>query len=599
MKLDDTTIEVETGASHTGEFHHLKAIKSANTIPQGKEESSRTLAKSPLTGQSLTTAAAPPSRIPDAGGAPVSSSIAVSIVRATTKFEVNVRGCGERSCDRSCAECLASKGLKDALYDVGRMVTTARNVAMRKLYTVDADGLDTYLRTHGAMPKRTEDWIPIAVPGKSRTYRYSYPLMVLSVPRLSTAITAGLARKVDGEWGGDRSDVLIKQIKSPRHYRIGQPIPIPAAVVDLMPEPGGAMRATFALYSTKHEGERSVSLILRPKDARQRKEIADLLAGAAKRPKKRKGEKRAEVPLLPGECRHGELVLLQDRLRPSRWYVRISYTKSVATAVGGVSAAVTSGLRSFLVATLASGEAWVHDGKEIEATLKQFQRRRKDYQNGSKASARVGHGRERTLTPTRILEAKGEQWRDTRLQVIAKRLGDWLLARGVTTVFLEDFSGIRDALPEKLIVASGDETRGKWIWDRVQEWPYYRQQLSIASYLDARGVAVFLAAAGRTTTLCPSCGCDSDANRDLKAWRLKCIKCKFSRYLDVAQAMNTLQKGEVAAASADGAKLKAMNASAEMRATKKEDKKTARKPEAKGPEGEGDSGDGSGSKKKM
>lgn len=552
-----TTAVVGADILQTGALRHLEASKSATTTAPAEEDTSRTLANRPDTGQSLTTASA--------GEVSASSTAVVDIVRSTTKFVVDIRGCKARC--GSCSDCTSRLALLKTLDDVDRLCTTARNVAVRALARRDGDALDAYLAEHGAMPKSGADWLPVAVPGKPAGYAYSYPLMVRVAPRLSTNIVATLQRKTDSEWGADRYDVLIRQTKSARHYNLGAPIPIPSAAVSLKPE-GAGLRASFAIFSTKHEGERRLSLLLSPKDARQREECAKLGSG---------------------EWRAGETTIKRDRLRPSRWYVRVAYTRAVPRATGGVDAAVTRGMRCFLVAALASGETWFYDGEDIEATLKQFQRRRREYQYASKASGRWGHGRARTLAPTKHLEAKADRWRECRLAVIASRLAHWLAERKVTRVFLEDFSGVRDVPPEMLETANGDEVRGKWIWDRVQEWPYYRQALALASALDALGIAVVQVPKAPTTKTCARCGHVDGASRSLVTWRFRCTECRWSRHLDVAQAMCALGLG----ASGDAARMTPMNESAKLTTGDPPTTVTARKQARKTAKGKGGPRDGS------
>jgi Putative transposase DNA-binding domain len=547
------TVVVDTGALQKGRLRALKASESATTTPQGEEDTPRTLAKRPDTGQSLTTA--------QAGEVPVSSTATIDIVRATTKFQVDIRGCKLRC--GNCTECTNRILLFKMLDDVDKLCTTARNAAIRALVKRDGEALDNYLAEHGEMPKKAADWLPIAIPGKPAGYAYSYPLMTRVVPRLSTNIVANLQRKTDSEWRTDRYEVLIRQTRSARHYKLGAPIPLPSAAIKFVSE-GHGLRASFALYSTKHDGERHLSLLLDPKDARQRDECAKLGSG---------------------EWRAGETTIMRDRLRPSRWYVRIAYTRTVAKQTNGIDAAITRGMRCFLVAALASQETWFYDGEDIEATLKQFQRRRKEYQYASKASGRWGHGRTRTLMPTKHLEAKADRWRETRLAVIASRLAHWLAERKVTRVFIEDFSGVRDVPPEMLETAKGDETKGQWIWDHVQEWPYYRQALALSSALDALGIAVIQIPKSPTTKTCCKCGHVDEASRNLGTWKFKCTKCRWFRHLDVAQALTTLNIG----ASGDATKMTAFNESAKLDMNESDAKATSRKPLRKGVKGHDDS----------
>ena len=252
--------------------------------------------------------------------------------------------------------------------------------------------------------------------------------------------------------------------------------------------------------------------------------------------------------LASGEWRSGEVQIERDRLRPSRWYMRVTYKRRIAKRLGGLSAAINRGMRFFLVALIqptkdyGHGETWVYDGADIEATLKQFQRRRQSYQRGVAASGRVGHGRPRALRPIEHLTGVGERWRQTRCRTIARRLARWLSERNVSTVYVEDFAGIRDAPPEMLQV--GTAAQKQFVWERIQEWPYFQLGMRLKACLQEYGIAVVEVNPAKNSVRCPQCGAEDPKNRDLARWKLRCKACGYSRHLDVAFCANALQKAQ-------------------------------------------------------
>lgn len=497
----------ETGATHTGRPHDLKAMKSTTTPARAGEDTPCMLAN----GGQKAAAGQPAGSHPaaKAGVAPVSTSY--EITRATTKFVVDLglhKDMDETEKERRTA-------LRRLLEEADSFVTTARNVASRALSSRDGAALDAFMIEHGRKPGRGEAWLPKSdVPGKPDGYCYSYPLMRKAVPLLSTSLTANLQHKVDADWKRDRFDVLIREIRSSRHYNVGGPIPVPRkeAIFTWGEDGSGAVTAT--LYSTmQYDGPRRVTLPLCPRDARQQRELEELRTGVV---------------------RSGEVTIQKDRRKPWKWSVRVAYTRKVERRQGAVWGAVTLGLRCFLAAVVDSGEPWLYDGHDIAAYLRQVQRRRQSYQRDSKASRRWGHGRTRTLRPIEILEGKADRWRASKLATIGLRLATWLRARGVTHVALEDFTGIRDAREDEI---------GERVWRAVQEWPYFRQQTVLASKLAEMGITVVEVPAAYNTKRCPSCGHTAKENRDFSKWRLKCTSCKWERRLDIAQAMNVLWKG--------------------------------------------------------
>jgi Putative transposase DNA-binding domain/Probable transposase len=444
------------------------------------------------------------------------------IVRATTRFQVDFRRLsleenkGRKPSERRIISAVERQA-REILDDVSRMATTARNVAMRALVRADTDALDKVLAETGEMPRDTTLWMHKC---------YSYPLIRASCPRLSSHIAATLQKAVDDKWKKVRRDVLIRQTESAPHFRTGQPFPVPTQAmrfethegVDAQGKPVLDATVSCTLYSQEQEnGIRRVLIPLVSRDAHQEALLRNLSSGAWK---------------------VGQATLERDRLTPSKWYLRLAYKRVVPRRQGSLSAAINKGIKTFLVAVTEGGETWRYDGFDIEAYLKQIQRRRREYQYDSKASNRWGHGRARTLRPTKPLEDKAGRWRETRCQVIARRLAKWLSAAGVTTLYIEDFTGIRDGVREKL-------EGGTEVWNRIQEWPYFKLQTRLIACCQEEGIQSVIVGAHYISQRCPACGHVDVKNRDLRHWLLRCEACRFKRHLDVAAAMNVLARGKV------------------------------------------------------
>lgn len=477
------------------------------------------------------------------------------VTRNTTRFEIDLRAMSDRlNAKREKGQKRVmgpeEKELRGALENVARLATTARNVAMRANERRDAEALDRYLLEHGAMPRKMAGiFAPVRKSGVDTGGHevYSYPLMRRACPELSTNMVATLQKDVDGKWVQERYDVLVRQTRSRPHFKMGQPFPIPAASLNLKAA-GDSLLLSMAFYSQSHEGTRRFTVPMRPRDDHQTNILARIASG---------------------EWKHGQAVFEQDRLRPWKWYVRLAYKRLIPKARQGIAAGINRGCRAMIAAWTETGEAWIYDGQDIEAYLKQMQARRRRFQNASKASGRHGHGRARMLRPTEALEGKAQRYRQTRCQVIARRLARWLFERHVNIVYIEDFGGIRDGLPENL-------EGGKYVWDRIQEWPYSQLQMRLVACLEELGIEATSVSASYISQTCPACGHTAEANRDWKFWRFKCTApgCKYRRHLDVAAAQNVCARGK--ATTAEG-----VSENAALPNGPKGSKRTARKPRRK------------------
>lgn len=487
-----------------------ESVRGHTPASRGREESPRTLAKL----QRLPAAAS--ATAPRAGGAglpPSEEPESFEITRATCRFPLDLRALSAplnvnkaRGAKRELAP--EERQAREMLEDVCRLATTARNVAMRALWRSDSQRVDDYLLQHGHMPPSARAVFTQKL--------YSYPVMCAAAPRLSTSTVATLQKRLDADWARWRHDVLIRQNRSPPHYRLGQPVPLPRGAFNIRFQ--GAERAVLdvPLYSSKHDGQRRFELPIEAKDAHGRELLQKIGSG---------------------EYRLGEAQVERDRLRPSKWYVKLTYKRKVVAAKSQVVAAINRGMRAFMVAVTSDGERWIYDADDIESYLKQIQRRRQRYQRQVRASARVGHGRTRTLQPIERLTGKAERWRKSRCQVLARRLATWLAERHVSLVYLEDFAGIRDGLPEKL-------EGGKYVWERIQEWPYYQLGMRLQACLEDLGIRVRVRQTAYFSQRCPRCGHVDEANKDLRWWKLRCTSCKFSAHLDVAHCLNALASGQ-------------------------------------------------------
>ena len=408
------------------------------------------------------------------------------IVRATCKIKIDLadlckdkdtrdqhfkKKCGG---PEACPACHAQMVFRSARREAARVA----NASMRMRALMDGLLVDRYQYEQGRAPKGGEwkqsiEFAPMAIAaiagnlppaerkalevkcqrtdGKGNVHFYAYPILCRIAPILSAGVVSMIDKSVGDKWNTERWASLVSLEKSPPHYRYTNPIPLRKADVTLTRTTDSRFYLSFSLRSADTRSVESVS-------SERKKEFSIPLVA-------RDEYMREALSLVTDDsARMGALQITEDRQRPGRWYVRIAYRRLVQAKSGGKSAAINKGMVCFLAGVTDTGAQWLYDGNDIAAFLAQVQSRRQHYQRQVKASGRIGHGRVRTLRPIEHLSGKAERWRQTRCQVIARRFVDWLSKEGVTRLYVDDFSGIRDTPPELL-------EQGEWIWKRSKSGP--------------------------------------------------------------------------------------------------------------------------------
>lgn len=512
------------------------------------------------------------------------------IVRATCKIKIDLadlcptkeardlhfkKKCGG---PEACAACRAQKIFRDCRREAARVA----NASIRMRSLMDGLLVDRIQFQEGRAPKAAEwreavEFAPEAirslasnlssadlkvlqvkcrrVDGKGNTQFYAYPILTRIAPSLSAGIVSMIDKNVSDKWGTERWASLISLEKSPPHYRYTNPIPLRKADVTLTKTTDSRFYLSFSLRSADARSVESIS-------SERKKEFSIPLIA-------RDEYMRETLSLVTlDNARMGALQIQEDRLRPGRWYVRIAYRRTVQKKTDGKAAAINKGMVCFLAGVTETGSQWLYDGDDIESYLKQTVARRQRYQRQVKASSRTGHGRVRTLRPIEHLSGKAERWRETRCQTIARRFTDWLVKEGVGRLYVDDFSGIRDTPPELL-------EQGQWIWERIQEWPYYQLQMRVSSCCQEEGIEVIIRNPQGISLCCSYCGSRAVT---IHKRRIRCGECGKARHLDISAAAVSLAAGErerLGGAAGDAAN------SVGKKGKKKAPRRTARKPGGK------------------
>lgn len=433
--------------------------------------------------------------------------------------------------EKSCPACRT--GI--SLYRARRLVTLASNVAMRSLFRADADAIDAFVFANGRLPGKGE---------LEFVHAYSYEAARKAAPTLLSGVASTISFDVDRTWKRWRFDTLILQDRAVPHYKKA-PIPVPASVYQSLRKHEGldskGRRETiysirFSLSSKLDDDPHQFELPIVPKDDYQAQVLENLYAGV---------------------WRLGEASIEEDKRRPGRWFLRLSYRHIVAPVEPSERvAAINRGLGCFLAVMAYTGESWVYSGADIIAVLKQFQSRRKGYQKRWRVGGdgSHGHGTKRALRATERLQGKAHRWRMAKIKTLARRYGEWLSEREISTLYLEDFSGIRKGAFADL---------GEYVGQLVQEFPYHMLAEALKSVCGELGIAVVevpcagskkakeeaelragLEEEGGIAETCPSCGHIDPDSMIFSTRTFKCTHCGFRRHLDVATAINVLVRGE-------------------------------------------------------
>jgi len=120
-------------------------------------------------------------------------------------------------------------------------------------------------------------------------------------------------------------------------------------------------------------------------------------------------------------------------------------------------------------------------------------------------------------------------------ELASRQLIDWCMYHHVTTIRLEDLSGIRDR-------CSDDENSERArTWNRrLSHWPWYYLQQRIEQKAAEYGIAVEKVNPHLTSQTCSSCGHANHANRE--GAQFKCLRCGFERHADLNAANNIARR---------------------------------------------------------
>lgn len=422
--------------------------------------------------------------------------------------------------DKGCVACLLSA----ALFSAQRECAGAANMIARNCERMDGASWDeALLKAAGGR---------VELPSKSKTLENgntvksvvwpsdgwnAYQAARQAYPNTLSGIMSCVANNVVMKWRKERMAVLAKMERSAARYKSATAsVPLRAADCRLVETDN---RDEFMLECSLRSGRsptksgKQFSIPIRAKDQRQYNTLREIAKYCSSDPE--------------AKSKMGEIEIKRDR-KSRHWEMRIAYTRKVELVKGDKLAAINRGIACMVAVTTEEGESIIYDGNAIVAYLKQIQARRQKIQREYKLSGRKGRGRGKALAPLRALEDKAMRWRQTRLQTMAREISNWLAARGITKLLMEDLTGIRHGNPELL-------DGGKYVWDMLQEWPYYQLGQRLSACCDERGIQTEKREAHFISRDCPKC---EHRNEERPLARMfVCDSCGFKRHTDVSAGM--------------------------------------------------------------
>lgn len=481
----------------------------------------------------------PVSRAASGGGRPKNLTEAErkEVYRATPKFRIHWPDDDDER-----------KALMNQLYAARQRSSRLMNAMMYHLRRKDEDALYAFVEEHGRLPKTAKEW-PFK-PGSADDPPTIYRVGREFDPTHVSGAVSAMARAVSKKWAKHRYSCLVLNTENVPFYRRTQPILIRAQELTLRAHPKG-MIARFALESGRNK---QLELVIRADDAYHRDVVQKLLSGKAD---------------------FGDAQLQEHPRKRRRWFFSVAYKRVIDRTDHVKAAAINRGMRCFLAMVTEEGENWLYDANDIVATLKQFQRRRQKYQRDAKASGRAGRGRKRILRPIKPLLAKGENWRHSKCQLIARRAAQWLHDRGVGVLYIEDFTGIRN----------GEKPFHKYVEDLLHEWPYYKLETMLKSALEDYGIETISVSPEFITQRCNSCGHTAEENISLQRWQMVCVECGHRAHLDKNAAANVLHRGREGSRSGSSGSKKAQRKTTSRRGRQRTSRKTSGKSPKRGGNG--------------
>jgi len=249
--------------------------------------------------------------------------------------------------------------------------------------------------------------------------------------------------------------------------------------------------------------------------------------------------------------------------RKRKWFALISWSQHRPEGYkAGNAVACNFGINVFMMAMSEDGTTWEDPGTDILAMREQYAAQRRRISKGMRAHGSGSRGRgvkRRELPLTAIGDRESRRVKD-RIRQRAADFAGWCTLHGVSDVFLENMSGIRDSFEKQTEGQAHGELKRL-----IHQWPYYESQQTIERALTKVGIRTHYKNPRFVSQRCPACSHTSEANiehRDnvvefkridgevwkrvvrVPAW-FRCEKCQLRASVDgIACANHLLDVGK-------------------------------------------------------
>ncbi|HEY3316116.1 MAG TPA: transposase [Bacillota bacterium] len=196
-----------------------------------------------------------------------------------------------------------------------------------------------------------------------------------------------------------------------------------------------------------------------------------------------------------------------------RWYLALSITVQVTPCVGTKVAGIDLGLRNLAVA-VCGNETLFFSGDHAAYVRRRF------------SALRTRMGKAKALSAIRRMKGKEAHWMRDLDHKISREIVNWCLARGVSTIRMEDLSGIRFRHQRDR------KDRGR----SLHSWAFRQLQRFIAYKAILAGMKVEWVIPANTSRACPECGVVDESNRNGIVFL--CRHCSHKEHADVVGGKN-------------------------------------------------------------
>jgi IS605 OrfB family transposase len=196
--------------------------------------------------------------------------------------------------------------------------------------------------------------------------------------------------------------------------------------------------------------------------------------------------------------------------RKRKWFALISWSQHRAEGYkAGNAVACNFGINVFMLAMSEDGTTWEDPGTDIIAMREQYAAQRRRIAKGMRAHGSGSRGRgvkRRELPLTAIGDREARRVKD-RIRQRAADFARWCTLHGVSDVFMENMTGIRENFEKQTEGQAHSELKRL-----IHQWPYYESQQTIDRALTKVGIRTHYKNARFVSQRCPACSHTSEAN---------------------------------------------------------------------------------------